>query len=130
MLRVREILRLHHEHGLGCKRIARSCNVGKNTVLRCLQRARAAGLGWGRTHLAVWTFTKISIRQERARNLSIREQEVSGYIANGYTCKEVAKDLGISHRTVEAHRAKIMKKLGCRNTAELVSKIIQLDALK
>ena len=46
MRRVREILRLHHEHGLGCKRIARSCNVGKNTVLRCLQRARAAGLGW------------------------------------------------------------------------------------
>jgi len=78
--------------------------------------------------LAVWTFTKISIRQEKARNLSLREREVSGYIANGYTCKEAAKQLGISHRTVEAHRAQIMKKLGCRNTAELVSKIIQLDA--
>lgn len=78
--------------------------------------------------LAVWTFTKINIRQEKSRNLSIREREVSGYIANGYTCKEIAKQLGISHRTIEAHRAKIMKKLGCRNTAELVSKIIQLDA--
>jgi len=46
MRRVREILRLHHQHGLGCKRIARSCNVSKNTVLRCLRRAEAAGLGW------------------------------------------------------------------------------------
>lgn len=78
--------------------------------------------------LAVWTFTKTSVKQEKLNGLSIREQEVSGYIANGYTCKEVARQLGISHRTVEGHRAKIMKKLSCRNTAELVSKIIQLDA--
>lgn len=46
MRRVREILRLHHEREAGCKCIARSCNVGKNTVLRCLQRAR------GRSELA------------------------------------------------------------------------------
>lgn len=46
MRRVREILRLHHQHELGCKRITRSCNVSKNTVLRCLRRAEAAGLGW------------------------------------------------------------------------------------
>lgn len=78
--------------------------------------------------LAIWTFTRINVRQEKATNLSLREREVSSYIANGYTCKEVARHLDISHRTVEAHRAKIMKKLGCRNTAELVSKIIELDA--
>lgn len=78
--------------------------------------------------LAVWTFTKIGVKQEKSNNLSIRELEVSGYIANGYTCKEVARVLGISYRTVEAHRAKIMGKLGCRNTAELVSKIIQISA--
>lgn len=35
----------HHLHGVGCKRIPGSCNVGKNTVLRCLQRTRPAGLG-------------------------------------------------------------------------------------
>ena len=78
--------------------------------------------------LAVWTFTAINAKQERVSNLSSREREVSGYIANGHTCKEIARLIGISHRTVEAHRAKLMKKLGCRNTAELVSKIIQLEA--
>ena len=46
MRRVREILRLHHQHELGCKRIAGRCNVSNNTVLRCLQRAEAAGFGW------------------------------------------------------------------------------------
>lgn len=77
--------------------------------------------------LAVWSFTKIKVGQDKSNNLTMRELEISGYIANGHTCKEIGRLLQISHRTVEAHRAKIMKKLGCRNTAELVSKIIQLD---
>lgn len=77
--------------------------------------------------LAVWSFTKIHVGQDKSNDLTMRELEISGYIANGHTCKEIGRLLHISHRTVEAHRAKIMKKLGCRNTAELVSKIIQLD---
>ncbi|MBR9926075.1 MAG: PAS domain S-box protein [Gammaproteobacteria bacterium] len=77
--------------------------------------------------LAVWSFMRINVGQDKSNDLTMRELEVSGYIANGHTCKEIGRLLHISHRTVEAHRAKIMKKLGCRNTAELVSKIIQLD---
>lgn len=46
------------------------------------------------------------------------------HIVNGLTCKEVAKKLAISHRTVEVHRARLMKKLQAKNSAELVSKII------
>ncbi|MEX0450189.1 IS21 family transposase [Spiribacter sp. 221] len=46
MRRAREILRLHHEHGLSPRLIARSCAVSKNSVYRCLERAKAAGLGW------------------------------------------------------------------------------------
>ncbi|HZH56409.1 MAG TPA: LuxR C-terminal-related transcriptional regulator, partial [Burkholderiaceae bacterium] len=53
-----------------------------------------------------------------------REKEISGFIVNGMTCKETAQALGISHRTVEVHRARVMKKLGAKNTAELVSKIV------
>ena len=46
MRRVREILRLHHEHGLSPRLIARNCQVSKSSVYRCLERAKAAGLGW------------------------------------------------------------------------------------
>ena len=77
--------------------------------------------------LAVWSFMKINVGRDKSNDLTMRELEVSSYIANGHTCKEIGRMLHISHRTVEAHRAKIMKKLGCRNTAELVSKIIQLE---
>lgn len=76
--------------------------------------------------LAVWTFIKIDVRPQGDNQLSMREREISGYIANGMTCKEIGRELGISHRTVETHRARIMKKLDCRNTAEMVSRIIHL----
>jgi RNA polymerase sigma factor (sigma-70 family) len=59
-------------------------------------------------------------------NLTPREREISAHVVNGLTCKEVARKLGISHRTVEVHRARLMKKLQARNSAELVSRIIVL----
>ena len=41
-------------------------------------------------------------------------------IAGGASNKEVGRDLGISMRTVEVHRAHIMEKLNARNAADLV----------
>lgn len=52
--------------------------------------------------------------------LSPREREILGLIAEGMTAKAMAASLGISARTVEAHRARIMEKLGIRDTAGLV----------
>ncbi len=52
--------------------------------------------------------------------LTQRELEVLGEIITGGTNKEVGSQLGISPRTIEAHRSHIMMKLGARNTADLV----------
>jgi len=52
--------------------------------------------------------------------LTNREQEVMQLLAEGWSNKEVATKLGLSTRTVESHRASIMKKLGCRSLADLV----------
>ena len=51
--------------------------------------------------------------------LTTREREVLALIAAGNSNKEAAATLGISSRTVEAHRDSIMKKLGVRNAAGL-----------
>lgn len=56
--------------------------------------------------------------------LSDREHEVLRLIIDGNTNKAIAKDLGISPRTVEAHRAKIMAKVGAHNSAQLVFKLL------
>jgi two-component system, NarL family, response regulator NreC len=52
--------------------------------------------------------------------LSDREREVLTLLAMGHTNHEIAKQLYISVRTAEAHRAHIMKKLGLQSRAELV----------
>ena len=51
--------------------------------------------------------------------LTGREREVLQGIARGLTNKEIAAELGISHRTVETHRESLMRKLQIRTVAEL-----------
>ena len=55
-----------------------------------------------------------------ARSNSQRERMVLAFLVKGASSKEAARDLGISPRTVEFHRANIIDKLGARNTAELI----------
>lgn len=52
--------------------------------------------------------------------LSVREREILQMLAEGRSNKEVADGLHISVKTVETHRANIMKKLGLKNIADLV----------
>ncbi len=50
-----------------------------------------------------------------------REKEIIEYISNGFSDKEIAKTLNISHRTIDAHKQNMMGKLGTRKAAEIVS---------
>jgi DNA-binding NarL/FixJ family response regulator len=52
--------------------------------------------------------------------LTPREREVFHLVADGKTIKETAKELGISVKTAENHRSRLLAKLGVRNAAELV----------
>lgn len=52
--------------------------------------------------------------------LSAREQEILLGICRGLSNQEIADELFISKRTVDKHRANILEKTGCRNTANLV----------
>ena len=61
-------------------------------------------------------------REQRRTSLDLltgREREVLAGIAKGLTNKEIAAELGISHRTVETHRESLMRKLGIRTVAGL-----------
>ncbi len=56
-----------------------------------------------------------------SKDLSAREREVLTLIAGGLTSTQVAESLSLSRKTVETHRARIMKKLGLHKTSALVS---------
>lgn len=53
-------------------------------------------------------------------SLTQRELEIMALIAAGKSSKLIAHEIGISTRTVEAHRARVMIKLNAKNTADLV----------
>jgi FixJ family two-component response regulator len=56
----------------------------------------------------------------RLKMLSQREREVMDLVVNGRRNKQIADELGVSVKTVEAHRARVMEKMGTRTIAELV----------
>jgi DNA-binding CsgD family transcriptional regulator len=57
---------------------------------------------------------------ERLAGLTSREREVLDLLVSGMTNKEIARLLSISHRTIEAHRAKIMEKTQASNFPQLI----------
>jgi len=58
--------------------------------------------------------------QNRYANLTPREREVLAHVVGGKLNKQIAFDLGTAERTIKAHRASIMEKLGVQSVAELV----------
>ena len=64
--------------------------------------------------------TSRSTTDARLQRLTDREREVLSLIAAGHQNREIATQLGISPRTVEVHKARIMEKLDCHSLADLI----------
>ncbi len=76
---------------------------------------------------AVWMFEDISARRPTVVSLTVREREIVRQIAAGRGTKEIARALGVSPRTVEGHRARIMKKVGAQSASEMISRLVGLS---
>ena len=63
---------------------------------------------------------ELSSAQEKISNLTPRERDVLQHLVEGSPNKIIAHQLGISPRTVENHRARLMNKMGVESLAELV----------
>lgn len=92
-------------------------NTGELFWCRVRGQSLDAGAPFAR---AIWSFADIS-ETRPATDLTMRERQVAKMMAEGLTSKEIARDLGISPRTIEVHRARLMTKFGARNSLELVA---------
>jgi RNA polymerase sigma factor (sigma-70 family) len=63
--------------------------------------------------------------EERLATLSPREHQVLDLVVAGHSNKAIGAKLGISVRTVENHRAKLMDKMKCPNVSSLITMILQ-----
>lgn len=83
-------------------------------LLRRLAQAMAPGARAGQE-------SGSQISRARFEALTPREQDVMALTVSGLSNKEIARELGISHRTVEIHRARTMHKMGADSLVDLVS---------
>jgi PAS domain S-box-containing protein len=72
----------------------------------------------------IWTFEDMSATRPVNVGLTAREREVGALLLDGLSSKEIGRLLGISHRTVEIYRARLMRKYQASNTGDLVHKLM------
>jgi PAS domain S-box-containing protein len=70
----------------------------------------------------IWSFADLSEARPLVE-LTQREREVAILTCRGLTSKEIGLELGLSYRTVEVYRARLLEKFGARKLAELVAKL-------
>jgi two-component system response regulator FixJ len=88
-----------------------------------LDRIQRAILKDGELRKSLGEHTRI---REHLDTLTPREREVLDLMTQGKQNKTIAQDLGVSPRTVEIHRARVMEKMGAQSVAELVRMMMDL----
>jgi len=70
----------------------------------------------------IWSFADLSDERPMVE-LTQREREVAILTCRGLTSKEIGLELGLSYRTIEVYRARLLEKFQARKLAELVAKL-------
>lgn len=95
------------------------------TVEAVVSRVRNAISAWANRRENGGAFGLNALHFPGRDLLTPRECDVLGQIAGGRSNKEAGRELGISPRTIEVHRARIMDKLGAKNAADLVRIVLR-----
>ncbi|ABM26447.1 MULTISPECIES: response regulator transcription factor [Shewanella] len=93
--------------------------VSGKALVQAIEKAQCESLA---------TFEKQSL-QHKFDQLTEREQQVLAHVIQGMTNKQISEAMFLSLRTIEVHRAKIMKKLEVNNMAELVQHLGSLNSV-
>jgi len=71
----------------------------------------------------ICSFVEVGFNATLPIALSPRERQIATLVVQGLMNKEMAKLLNLSPRTIEMHRARMMHKIGAKNTADLLSRL-------
>ena len=131
----------HDEFERTGQRIVASLNASgwyaDERVMKRVDGARRGELFWchvsGRAldpkqpHAAgIWSFEDLSSQRLLKADLTAREREIAALLIDGLTSKMIGKRLGISPRTVDVYRGRLMRKYGASTTPDLVHKLLSV----
>lgn len=106
---------------------------GGFTDVRILRQADGS-LFWCRIHATlygeddhalryIWTFMRLEPAVQLGNALSPRERQIAAALVVGKTSKAIARDAGLSTRTIEYYRERLMRRLGVANCKELIGRL-------
>lgn len=72
----------------------------------------------------IWTFEDLSARRSVSAELTPREREIAALVVEGKTSKQIGRQIGLSPRTVEMHRSRLMRKFNATTTADLLHRLL------
>ncbi|MCY4744037.1 LuxR C-terminal-related transcriptional regulator [Pelomonas sp. UHG3] len=72
----------------------------------------------------IWSFEDLSARRQITADLTPREREIAALLVQGHTSKLIGRQLGVSPRTVDIYRGRLMKKYQAGSTPELIHKLL------
>jgi FixJ family two-component response regulator len=113
--------------------IAMAVQAIRNGALDFIEKPFRGSAVVARVNEAIEAFTRRSKESESnaadyhfpgREPLTRRERDVLSLVVNGASNKEAGRQLGISPRTIEDHRARIMTKLGAKNAADLIRMVL------
>ena len=135
------VLTVHDE--MGYVRVAADAGaigyVVKNAVdtellaaIRAVAQGRAfidASVGMGLAHQAMRPRTTDAGRERGLKQLTAREREVMGRVAEGFTNSQIAEELGLGIKSIETYRSRLMEKLGLASRSDLVRFALECGVL-
>ena len=147
-----EVTRTLRESGHDCRILILSMHDNPEYVLEALRagadgyllkdagpaelREAVQAVGEGKEYLSERVTHQLSLalraelerdkKRGRLDRLTPREREVMSRVAQGRTSREIAEEFGISHRTVETHRERVMAKLRMKSVADLTRFVVEL----
>jgi PAS domain S-box-containing protein len=72
----------------------------------------------------IWGFEDLSARRTLTAELTPREREIAALLIDGLTSKLIGRRLGLSPRTVDVYRARLIKKYQAASTPDLIHKLL------
>lgn len=98
-------------------------------LLRALETVRSGGsyvsVKISRELMENQSFSKSVVMEQNFRGLTEREKQIWELLSSGKKVREIAELFSISVKTVETHKANLMKKLGAKNIVDLVKKAVK-----